>query len=72
MKIDRTIIDDALLKYINMEEYKEQLQHLFTRKWDALKNKRDYSTRQKIYRYLLSKGYESNLITDLMHSIIGD
>jgi len=50
---------------IQADEYNDQLELLFTRKWSLLKNKKDHSTRGKIFRFLYGKGYESELINKL-------
>ena len=55
----------GLEEYIDEELYTEHLNHFFNRKWDQLKNGKDYSTRQKLFRFLYSKGYESDLINDV-------
>ncbi len=41
-------------EHLDMEKYLEQLEVLFSKKWNLLKNKSDYNTRQKMYRYLES------------------
>lgn len=71
-KIEGSIIDEAFINTVDMDEYMNHLQHLFTRKWDQLKNNKDYATRQKIFRYLYGKGYESNLISEILRSNLDD
>lgn len=63
-KIDSTLINESLDSVIDMDEYREQIDQLFTRKWEQLKKKEDLKTRQRIYRYLHSKGYESPIINE--------
>jgi regulatory protein len=61
--IDQKSITAALDEWIDEEEYIQVIEQLFLRKWDQLKNKKDYATKQKVYRYLYSKGFESDSIT---------
>lgn len=63
-KIDESLLQQSLNECIDLDRYREQIDHLFTRKWEQLKRKKDYSSRQKIYRYLYSKGYESEYINE--------
>lgn len=62
--IDQGSIKEAIDEWIDEEEYKQVIEQLFQRKWDQLRNKKDYATKQKVYRFLYNKGFESNLITD--------
>lgn len=55
-------------KTIQLEEYQSQLEILFIQKWKRLKNKKDMSTRGKMFRYLYGKGYESDLINQLFNT----
>ena len=66
-KIDDELIQFGLQNFIDDEEYLLQLESLFDRKWLSLKKKEDFSTRQKIYRYLYSKGYENEMITKVVN-----
>lgn len=71
-KLSEDDIRNALEEYVDMELYREQLLHLFTRKWDQLKNSKDYGTRQKLFRFLYGKGYESDLINELFKEYLED
>ena len=54
-------IDDSI--YIN------NLNHLAERKWISLSSeKNQYTRKMKVYRYLSSKGYETDLIKDCVES----
>lgn len=59
------------LKEIDADEYTAVLNRLATRKWEELKKERSQHIRKhKTYRYLLQKGYESDLINDTINEII--
>lgn len=59
------------LKEINQEEYYETIKDLCTKKWNEIKNKdrSSYSRRSKTYRYLLQKGFENDIINDIINEI---
>jgi regulatory protein len=57
------------IKGINLDEYWANLMHLAERKWAASTEKDDYKKRMKVYRFLASKGYESDLIADAVNEI---
>jgi regulatory protein len=59
---DQQSIAEALSEWIDDDEYSAVVEQLFLRKWDQLKNKKDYSSKQKVFRYLYTKGYESESI----------
>ena len=65
-KIPKNLIVKALNKLIDEEQYQEVAESLFLRKWKSLNGKNNYSTKQKLYRYLYSKGYESELINSIL------
>ena len=51
--------------------YFDNLSHLAERKWIALANEKDsYSRKMKTYRYLSSKGYETDLIKECVEELI--
>lgn len=60
-----SIVSEAL-KTIDYELYLENLKGLFQQKAKTLGNSRN--ERAKIYRYLLSKGYESKLVMEILNS----
>ena len=59
--VKSSIVSEAL-KSIDRDLYLENLKELFQQKASALGN--SANDRAKIYRYLLSKGYESGLIME--------
>jgi len=69
---DQQRIAEGLSTWIDDEEYNTVVEQLFLRKWYQLKNKKDYSSKQKVFRYLYSKGYESELITKYSNRFFKD
>ena len=53
---------DKNLKSIDEEEYKKTINYLIEKKKALLNQKDDLELRDKLYRYLLSKGYESDIV----------
>ncbi|MEQ9437760.1 MAG: regulatory protein RecX [Cyclobacteriaceae bacterium] len=47
---------------INEEAYRDTLQALIQKKWDALEGEEPYARKHKTARYALGKGYESELV----------
>lgn len=65
-KIPSKLIDIAL-KEINSEDYFSRLEELFEKKKETLKSEREsFKKKAKIRSYLLQKGYESDLILELL------
>ncbi len=64
-KLDKEKIKAELLA-ADDERYIENLDHLAERKWNTLSKKNDRDRRSSLFRYLASKGYESDLIMDWM------
>lgn len=60
-KIPDNFISNAL-DAIDGEEYMKTIQHLINRKERELKGLSSGNRRQKIYRFLLSKGFEPHLV----------
>ncbi|MBS9525379.1 RecX family transcriptional regulator [Litoribacter ruber] len=56
----------AGMKEIDPEEYWGTLKGVFEKKWDSLKDKDNYIKRQKVMKYLLSRGFEMDLVQDVM------
>ena len=55
------------LKEIDENDYSKTLHHLFEKKKESLKSEREsFKKKAKIRNYLLQKGFESDLITDLL------
>ncbi len=57
------------LKSVDLDEYWNNVLHLAERKWATSQEKDDYKKRMKVYRYLSSKGYESDLISDAVNEV---
>jgi regulatory protein len=57
------------LKEIDPEAYEQNLLHLLEKKNATEKEKNPYTRRQKLTYYLLSKGYENDLIQDALKGI---
>lgn len=55
-------VNEAIINEIEEEVYLETLNKLIDRKKQLLNEKNPLVERDKIYRYLLSKGYESEII----------
>ncbi len=67
-KISKYSIDKAL-KSIDEEEYWKNLVSLAERKWDSSSESDAFKKRAKVYRYLSSKGYETDLIKDAVDQV---
>ncbi|MFV0530795.1 MAG: regulatory protein RecX [Flavobacteriales bacterium] len=65
-------IHDRLIKKslerINHGDYLEMLEQLYLKKTKEIKESNPYKKRQKIYRYLVYKGFESEYISALLNS----
>lgn len=58
------------LSEIDPEEYDQALVRLTTRKWEELKKERGPVARKsKVYRYMLQKGYEADLVQDVIKDL---
>ena len=66
-KIPDNFIENAL-NAIDESEYKRTAEHLITKKSSGVKSKNAKDKNHKIGMYLLSKGYESELIRKLLQS----
>jgi regulatory protein len=59
------------LQEINEDEYFATMEHLATRKINELRLKpNDWNGKNKVYRYLASKGYEQELIRNIVDSLL--
>ena len=64
-KINTDLISKALSS-IDITEYKSMAQNLYEKKWISLKSeKNEFERKQKTLRYLQSKGFEYDEISDL-------
>ena len=57
------------LDQLDHETYNERLFEVAQKKWRLLGEKKDRNTRQKLFRYLYGKGYESELINNVIKEI---
>lgn len=61
------------MKEIDGNEYEQTLKKLAEKKWHELRAERkSLMKRAKVYRYLLQKGYETDMINDVLKEIIPD
>jgi len=65
---DNKIIDTAFCSEIIEERYFKTLQQLIEKKSNLLKENESIKKRDKIYRFMISKGYESDLIIKGLNS----
>lgn len=52
---------------INHQEYLEKLESIIDKKIDSLKHESEFNRNQKAARFALGKGYESNLVWDIIN-----
>lgn len=65
-KIDPALIQEALQKMYDQENYFGILQQIANRKWQELSKEKDPWTRkQKLYRFLASRGFKFDEFSDL-------
>ncbi|QYN48457.1 RecX family transcriptional regulator [Apibacter sp. ESL0432] len=64
-RIPTNLIDKGI-EEINEEDYKSTLMELTEKKWNILRESEVYLKKKKIYNYLLQKGYEYNLINEIL------
>ena len=68
--MDKTLVQEGL-QSINMDEYFETLKQLALKKFSEKKSKDDYwSIRRRLSAFLASKGYESDLIQEVVSDVI--
>lgn len=53
------------MQEIDAKAYNEKVKKLAQKKWESLKGN-PFTKKQKVYSYLLQKGYESNLIGEVL------
>ena len=67
-------INDDLIKKaitsIDPEVYFSNIQEIVVRKWQETKGKDKWDKRAKVMRFLASKGYESDLVTDAIKEVV--
>lgn len=54
------------MKEIDLDQYEQNLHHLLEKKIATEKEKNPFTRRQKLMYYMLSKGYESDLVQDAL------
>jgi regulatory protein len=54
------------LKEIKEDEYLETLDLLVEKKWDSLTEKDLFRKKNKVFQYLIGRGFESDLIQEAM------
>lgn len=64
-RIPTNLIDKGI-KEINEDDYKSALMELTEKKWNIIRESEVYLKKKKIYNYLLQKGYEYNLINEIL------
>ena len=57
------------MKEIDNEEYQNTIHSLLAKKWNTLKESNQYIKKQKTVRYLLQKGYESDLVWEAIKQL---
>lgn len=57
------------LSEIDSDEYAEVLNYLAARKWDECRGEKMFSRKQKVYAYLVAKGYEYDLVQDAVEQL---
>ncbi len=62
-KLDKAFIQKTFLE-VDDEVYIQNLHHLAERKWATLYKKQDRDKQASLFRYMVGKGYESDLIQD--------
>jgi regulatory protein len=59
-------------KEIDEDEYLENLNYLAKKKFELVKGKNKWDKKAKIQRYLLSKGYENQLVYEVLSTLFKD
>ena len=62
---------ESSLKKIDASEYRKTAQNLIERKHNDLRKVDERSRKSKIYYYMLSKGYESDIIFEILNETRG-
>ncbi len=69
-RIDKLAIQEGL-KAIDLDAYLDTMRHLAQRKFSEKKSKEDYwAIRRRVSTYLASKGYESDLIHEVVSEVV--
>ena len=67
-KIPEELIKKHLLG-LDLDQYYTMLKDLASRKWSETKGKDHWDKKAKVMRFLASKGYESDLISDVIQEV---
>ena len=74
MHLQQKSIPNHLIKIgmqeIKQEDYLDTLENLAVKKWKLLSNTKDAKTKQKLVQHLLYKGYESELVYEVVNGLI--
>lgn len=70
-QLSEELINNALDK-LDFDEYSIRIKEIARKKWRLLGNKKDRNTRQKLFRFLYVKGYESELINKVLNDLQTD
>jgi regulatory protein len=68
-KISEYCIRKAMLE-IDSEEYDQTSKRLVEKKWKELGGEKEYIKRAKLFRYMLQKGYENDIISDQINFLL--
>lgn len=67
-QVSKSAIEQALLQ-IDAEDYSEKLLSITQKKWPTVKGKTLYERKQKLMKFLLSKGYEMVQIKEQLRTL---
>ncbi len=70
-KIPDNIIEDALRR-IDPDEYLELLKNLLVKKQKSVSANNTYEIKGKLHRFANSKGFESDIISEVLDEIVND
>ncbi|MFN3555228.1 MAG: regulatory protein RecX [Bacteroidales bacterium] len=66
--IENTTIEEALIE-ISENQYLQTMEKICNRKWEELEGKEHFERKQKTAAYLAGKGYELNLVWQIVEKI---
>lgn len=55
---------------IDQQEYYTMISHELSKKWPSINGKSDFDKKNKLIRFGISRGYEYDIINDLIHDIV--
>ena len=62
-------IIEAALKEINTEEYMSKIKSLVIKKWEALEGSEPYIRKNKVAQSVMRKGYEPNIVWEMINDM---